>query len=323
MSQIIISTCHHPAYNLGLEEYLVDKGEDTLYLWQNDNTIVIGRNQNPYKECDVQKIGQDGVVLVRRKSGGGAVYHDLGNLNFTIIGPVEEDGVEKNFAYVSKTLGRLGIEAVFNGRNDIHVQGKKVSGNAFVQRKDVFCHHGTMLVDVNMGALGKYLTASKLKLKSKGVDSVKSRVLNLKDVKEDLTIQQLEEAFIAEYKQGRSQVFCQTYSQQDIQDNPEIMKYVEVYLSRDWVYGQSPQANIGYEHRFSWGIIEVDMLVEDGVVQKAYINTDSIINDNFSDLQTCICGKKFQADQIIQAIEDTIDNAQVKSDLVALVQSYQ
>src|SRR5699024_4486135 len=119
-SRIIISETFDPAYNLGLEEYLIETGENILYLWQNDNTIVIGRNQNPYRECNINKMKEDGIKLVRRRSGGGAVFHDMGNLNFTIISKKHEKNIEDNLQLVNEALSYKNIESVFNGRNDLH-----------------------------------------------------------------------------------------------------------------------------------------------------------------------------------------------------------
>ncbi|HEY4544131.1 MAG TPA: lipoate--protein ligase family protein, partial [Tissierellaceae bacterium] len=230
-SRIIISENYDPAYNLALEEYLIEKEESILYLWQNDKTIVIGRNQNPYKECNIDKIKKDKINLVRRRSGGGAVYHDLGNLNFTIISKKNNNNIEENFDFVNKALNSIGIESVFNGRNDLHVLDKKISGNAFFEENNIFCHHGTLLVDVDMNKLSQYLTASKLKLDSKGIKSIKSRVLNLKDLNENITIDLINDAFVKQYKLIHD-IDCVEYIyKEDIKRNKELMEKVKRYKS--------------------------------------------------------------------------------------------
>ena len=172
----------NPYKNLAVEEYLLLHCEDKeciLYLWQNQNTVVIGRNQNAWKECKVTKLEEENGHLARRLSGGGAVYHDLGNLNFTFLVNKDEYSLEKQLQVIINAMGRLGLKAEKSGRNDILIDGKKFSGNAFYEQEKHCYHHGTIMVDVNKEILSRYLTVSKDKLKSKGVDSVKSRVTNL------------------------------------------------------------------------------------------------------------------------------------------------
>ena len=188
-----------PYKNLALEEYLLDnvtEDECILYLWQNEKTVVVGRNQNPWKECLIKDLGQDQGRLVRRLSGGGAVYHDLGNLNFTFLVTKDNYNVAKQLDVIIKAVNNLGIPAIKSGRNDIIVEEKKFSGNAFYSTGDKCYHHGTILVDVDMPSLSKYLNVSKAKLKSKGVDSVKSRVANLIEYRHDLTIDRLKTELI-------------------------------------------------------------------------------------------------------------------------------
>ena len=187
----------NPYKNLAVEEYLLLHCEDKeciLYLWQNQNTVVIGRNQNAWKECKVTKLEEENGHLARRLSGGGAVYHDLGNLNFTFLVNKDEYSLEKQLQVIINAMGRLGLKAEKSGRNDILIDGKKFSGNAFYEQEKHCYHHGTIMVDVNMETLSRYLTVSKDKLKSKGVDSVKSRVTNLKEYLPELTLEELKKA---------------------------------------------------------------------------------------------------------------------------------
>jgi len=210
LHKIYVSKSNNPYFNLAFEEYLVKnaKTEDQIYyLWQNDNTVVIGRNQNPWKECAWEKLEEDGGKLVRRLSGGGAVFHDLGNLNFTIIRKDEELQIERNIGLITKALDKFAIEAYFTGKNDMVVEGYKISGNAFVEEEGILCHHGTMLIDADLTKLGNYLKASELKLKSKGIDSVVARVKNLKEFNSEITVEKIIKSFIDEFK---------------IQDNEEI-----------------------------------------------------------------------------------------------------
>ena len=188
-----------PYYNLALERSLFDfVDEDTviLYLWQNSHTIVIGKNQNAYAECKVDEFINDGGNLARRPSGGGAVYHDLGNLNFSIIC---KESIAKEHTYqriVKEALSYFGIVSEFNGRNDLTVDDKKFSGNAFYVKDDVLCQHGTILINSDFKELSKYLTPDISKLERNHVKSVESRVVNLSEISDQITVESMKEAMI-------------------------------------------------------------------------------------------------------------------------------
>ncbi|MCD7749357.1 MAG: lipoate--protein ligase, partial [Oscillospiraceae bacterium] len=186
-----------PHYNLAVEQQLletVQPGECILYLWQNQNTVVIGRNQNAWKECRVSRLESEGGTLARRLSGGGAVFHDLGNLNFTFLLPTADYDLRRQTAVILTACQSLGVPAVLSGRNDLTAEGKKFSGSAFYHNRGRSYHHGTLLVQVDMEKLGRYLNPSSAKLEAKGVDSVRARVVNLADIQPDITIPALKEA---------------------------------------------------------------------------------------------------------------------------------
>ena len=199
MYKYICSENTSPYYNLALERSLFDfVDEDTviLYLWQNSHTIVIGKNQNAYAECKVDEFINDGGNLARRPSGGGAVYHDLGNLNFSIIC---KESIAKEHTYqriVKEALGYFGIVSEFNGRNDLTVDDKKFSGNAFYVKDDVLCQHGTILINSDFKELSKYLTPDISKLERNHVKSVESRVVNLSEISDKITVESMKEAMI-------------------------------------------------------------------------------------------------------------------------------
>lgn len=199
MYKYICSENTSPYYNLALERSLFDfVDEDTviLYLWQNSHTIVIGKNQNAYAECKVDEFIKDGGTLARRPSGGGAVYHDLGNLNFSIIC---KESIAKEHTYqriVKETLRIFGIVSEFNGRNDLTVDDKKFSGNAFYVKDDVLCQHGTILINSDFKDLSKYLTPDISKLERNHVKSVESRVVNLSEISDKITVESMKEAMI-------------------------------------------------------------------------------------------------------------------------------
>lgn len=195
----ISSSSLEPHYNLALENYLFDFVNDDeviLFLWQNDNTIVIGRNQVVENECKKEDFLASGGTIVRRMSGGGAVYHDLGNLNYSLISKSKEKDRVIFHKIVADMLKSFSIETDFNGRNDILAGGRKFSGNAFYDNGTVYCQHGTLLVNSNIDRMTYFLTPDEKKLKRNGVKSVSSRVVNLSELKDSITVEQLFKSLI-------------------------------------------------------------------------------------------------------------------------------
>jgi lipoate-protein ligase A len=280
----------NPYFNLAFETYLVrhhQAGDASLYLWQNENTVVIGRNQNPWKECDLDYLKSTEGKLVRRLSGGGAVYHDLGNLNFTFISNDAADRIQKNIGIIIDALGQYGIRAQFSGKNDILAEGYKVSGNAFYTEVDTLCHHGTLLVDVDGSRLEKVLTVSKQKLASKGIDSVKARVKNLTALQSALTvdglIQRLNRAFLAAQDSINDPIAidAEKLLAGDLQDTlpnsaAEIKSLMTDFESWEWRFGASPVFNVQINERFPWGTVELYLQVEDGVVKAVTVTSDAL-----------------------------------------------
>lgn len=229
MYKYICSENTSPYYNLALERSLFDfVDEDTviLYLWQNSHTIVIGKNQNAYAECKVDAFISAGGTLARRPSGGGAVYHDLGNLNFSIIC---EESIAKEHTYqriVKEALDYFGIVSEFNGRNDLTVDDKKFSGNAFYVKDDVLCQHGTILINSDFKELSKYLTPDISKLERNHVKSVESRVVNLSEISDKITVESMKEAMI------------KTTNAVRIDETPEgskVEEYKKIFENDEWI----------------------------------------------------------------------------------------
>lgn len=271
---IYVATTHDCAANLAGEAYLIREDLDhTLYLWVNDPCIVIGRFQNPYSECNLLKMDEEGVQLVRRKSGGGAVYHDRGNLCFTLIGKKDSSTKEENFALVIAALAKLGIEAELSGRNDILSQGKKISGNAFQTTTTKFCHHGTLLITSDLSVMGNYLTPSSTKLASKAVKSVASRVGNLSEVKHDITTEEVESALI--------EAFCDKYGPThvtpiDFKELAEAQEDYRLFGDRSLILEKTPQFTHFVHHRFSWGECSLHMDVHKTKIIEVRLFTDSL-----------------------------------------------
>ena len=267
----------HPYKNLAVEEYLLlhcEPQECILYLWQNQNTVVIGRNQNAWKECKVESLEKNGGHLARRLSGGGAVYHDLGNLNFTFLVSKENYSIDRQLEVIVKAVQKLGAKAEKSGRNDILIDGKKFSGNAFYEQEQHCYHHGTLMMNVNKEMLSKYLTVSKEKLQSKGVDSVKSRVTNLVDYIPDLTLEALKKAL----REAFEEVYGLTSNECKMEDldQKEIEQRTKHFSSWDWRFGRKIDFQYEISKRFPWGQMNIQFQVDKGKIADVNVYSDSL-----------------------------------------------
>ena len=312
-TKIISSASNDPWYNLALEEYLlcsIKKNEVVLYLWQNKDTVVVGRNQNPWKECRCDEFEKDGGKLARRLSGGGAVFHDLGNLNFTFVMDKDLYDLNKQLNVILKSCKKIGINAEFTGRNDIVVEGKKFSGNAFYFGKNSAYHHGTILIDTNFKRLTKYLQVSKEKIVSKGIDSVSSRVVNLKSVKSSLTVEKmvekLKETFIEMYSDGVNEEIIIGDKNDNVQKEikKDMDKLYEKYSSWEWIYGKSPKFDVSFENRFVWGGIDIKLSLKDVHIQYAQIFSDAMNSDLIQNISEELKGIEFKQDAIVKTIKN-------------------
>lgn len=275
--RIFESSSFDPYRNIATEKYLlehVQSGCCILYLWQNQHTVVIGRNQNAWLECRTTLFEQEGGHLARRLSGGGAVYHDLGNLNFTFIMPDEDYDVDKQLSVIQRACKNLGIQAEKSGRNDLLANGQKFSGNAFYHSQGKAYHHGTLLVNADMDKLSRYLTPPKAKLEAKGVQSVRSRVTNLSSLCPGLTCEALKKELISAFG---SVYDCEPVPLVLGADAKEKIDTDAALLSGwDWLYGKQTPFSFSCEGRFDWGYILLQLQVESGTVVHADIYSDAM-----------------------------------------------
>ncbi len=278
-------------WNLATEEYLYENLErqfPTLLLYRDDKSIVIGRHQNPWKECAIQAMEEDGVAFCRRKSGGGAVYHDMGNSCYSFLTPVAPDvlplnvKVDNNKVLV-RALESLGIETELSERNDVHYQGKKVSGSAYqasLGKKDgtgrKTLHHGTMLLHADLVSLRKYLNPKKEKLVSKGVDSVKSPTTNLNVANPDLNHGTLCLAVIEEFlKLYPDQPYTiEDFTQEQMEQNERITEIYNEITTFEWKFIKTPEFENEIEETFDWGKVNISMKVVQGVIQESVVDID-------------------------------------------------
>lgn len=311
------SVSNDPHYNLAVEQYLLESAEDRciLYLWQNQNTVVIGRNQNPWKECRTTLLEEEGGHLARRLSGGGAVFHDLGNLNFTFLMPQADYDLERQLTVIQKAVCALGIPAEKSGRNDILTNGRKFSGNAFYKNGKQAYHHGTLLVDADMSKLSRYLNPSKAKLQSKGVDSVRSRVINLKEINPDLTIDMLKAAL--------KDAFCEVYglplqmlTEADLMES-RIRELTAHNESWNWNFGQKIPFTCECEERFPWGSLHLQLQVDNGVIHQAKIYSDSMDWESIPELEKVLVGCRFEHAALKAKLESS--NLEIAQDIYEML----
>lgn len=296
-TRVVISRQMVPYYNMGLEAYLlyhVEPGECILYLWQNRRTVVIGKNQNSWKECKVHRLEEDGGYLARRLSGGGAVFHDEGNLNFTFLVRRADYDVEKQMEVVLQAVRMYGVDARRTGRNDLVVEGKKFSGHAFYQSGDFCYHHGTILLHVNKEDMSKYLQVSDAKLKSKGVDSVRSRVENLSVYVPRITVTDMEQCLIA--------AFSRVYEREAAMlpesrlNREEIQKLTDGFASWQWRYGRKIPFQYQAANRYSWGEVEIQIDVNEGVLQHINLYSDSLDTELLERIRHTLEGQIWKKD---------------------------
>ncbi len=277
--QYVVSNQTNPFWNVAVENYLLSRDvEDTvvMYLWKNRRTVVIGQNQNPFSECNVDALLADGGYVMRRTTGGGAVYHDDGNINFSFVAPPDLYSQQRHFDVIRLALQHYGLQAEVSGRNDLLCQGRKFSGNAFSKGRYMRLHHGTILIAGNMHDLERYLRVKPAKLQKHGVASVRSRVVNLSalaDVTSLNIVNPLIEAFASVYGQQPEQV-----SFDNLVETAEVRSLYEKYSSDDWLYGRWRHFTASQTAQFEWGGVELSLSVDEekSIITDVVIATDAL-----------------------------------------------
>lgn len=306
------SHCFDPYRNLAVEQVLLEsvkEGQCILYLWQNENTVVIGRNQNPWKECATSLLEEEGGKLARRLSGGGAVFHDLGNLNFTFLLPQGDFDTERQLKVIQTALKSFGIETEISGRNDLTANAQKFSGNAYYKNGVQAYHHGTLLVSADMSKLSRYLTPSKAKLQSKGVDSVRSRVVNLKELNPEITIEGLKVALAEAFSEVYG-VPSNTLMESGL-DQSRIAELTCRNRSWEWNFGQKMPFTMECQDRFPWGSIQIQLEIQHGLIHSAQVWTDAMDFRLAPKIQQALTGCAFTKDALSERLTNEPDILQL------------
>lgn len=294
---------NHDAYfNLASEEYLLKvKGGYFFYLWRNAPSVIIGVNQNAFSEVNFSYTHSHGIKVVRRMTGGGAVYHDLENINYTVIAPHDEtvDNYKKFTAPVIEYLRTLGVNAEFSGRNDITVDGKKISGNAQTVYDGRIMHHGTLLFNTDMSVLSDALKPNKLKIESKGIKSVRARVTNIYDC---LPVKMSADEFLrglCEFFKKDKEEYVLT--EKDIEAIEKLKN--EKYSKYEWNVGRSPVGKNKVERRFPFGTVAVNFDTENGVIKNTAITGDFFSLLPIYGLEKRLDGVRFNKESLSDALK--------------------
>lgn len=304
-----------PRINLAIEEYALktmDVDKDSFFLFYiNEPSIIIGKNQNTIEEINTDFVESNGIHIVRRLSGGGAVYHDLGNLNFSFI--TKDDGDSfRNFKKFTQpivdALKEMGVDAELSGRNDILAEGRKISGNAQFSTKGRMFSHGTLMFDTEIDAVVSALKVRKDKIESKGIKSIRSRVANIMEfLEEPITIENFRLTLLHSIFGGEEQVKTIELTEEDWTNIHALSK--ERYANWEWNYGKSPAFNMSHSERFPTGGIDVRLQVKNGVIEDAHIYGDFFGLGNVSDVESHLIGVNYERN----AIADSLGNLDIST----------
>ncbi|HGD4340712.1 TPA: lipoate--protein ligase [Streptococcus agalactiae] len=310
----IVNTSNDPAYNVALEAYAFQKLTDIdeiFILWINEPAIIIGRHQNTIQEINKEFIDKNGIHVVRRLSGGGAVYHDLNNLNYTIISNNTQEGAF-DFQTFSKpvidTLAKLGVKAEFTGRNDLEINGQKIAGNAQAYYKGRMMHHGCLLFDVDMSVLGQALKVSKDKIESKGIKSVRARVTNIVDhLSDKITVQEFSDAILAQMKEEYPEMDEYVLSDAELSEIQAMRD--NQFATWDWTYGKAPEYTIERGVRYPAGKITTYANVENSTIKSVKIFGDFFGVKPVDDIEKMLEGVRYDYKDVLAALK-TVDTSQ-------------
>lgn len=289
-----------PYFNMAAEEYIVHAFQDDVFmLWQNSPAIVVGRNQNTLSEINYDYVREHNIAVVRRLSGGGAVFHDLGNLNFTFVQQRREHFSDfSHFTMpIIEVLAEMGIKAENSGRNDLTIDGRKFSGNAQCVIGDRMIHHGTLMLNITLNHLADALKVKPGKIKSKGIQSVRSRVTNINEhLKSPITIDEFIDKISAHIRCAYPDITPYEFSEKDKEAIQKLAD--EKYRTWEWVYGYSPKYNFYKEYRYAAGGIETHLKVEHGIIIQAKFFGDFFGEHPIEELEQLLIGAHHEREEL-------------------------
>ncbi|MBR1517736.1 MAG: lipoate--protein ligase [Bacteroidales bacterium] len=319
--QLVISNQTNPHLNVAVENYLVSCDAPdtiTLYLWKNHRTVVIGQNQNPYAECDVELLESEGGYLMRRRTGGGAVYHDDGNINFSFVVPPAHYDQLRQFRVLMKAVESYGLHCELSGRNDVLCDGRKFSGNAFSRGTHQYLHHGTILIAGNVDDMRRYLKVKPSKLSRHGVASVRSRVVNLSElaaVTSDNIVPRLVDAFEQEYG---GQVVETAFDQ--LRTLPAVQRLYDEFASDEWRFARWRSFHAERHGSFDWGEVELSLVVDEAsrTITDIEVSTDCLMVSLVDELRRHLIGaSSVSAPPLDPSLQPEL--AQIISDIDGLI----
>lgn len=302
-----------PHINLAIEEYALknlDINETFLLFYINEPSIIIGKNQNTIEEINTEYVEENGIHVVRRLSGGGAVYHDLGNLNFSFI--TKDDGESfHNFRKFTEpvvaALRKLGVNAELSGRNDLVVEGRKISGNAQFSTKGRMFSHGTLMLDSEIDAIVSALKVKKDKIESKGIKSVRSRVANISEfLPQKISIEEFRSMLLKSIFNDSEEIPQYHLTEEDWKNIHELSK--KRYQNWDWNYGRSPKFNLQHSHRFPVGQIDIRLEVNKGNIENCKIYGDFFGVGDVSEIEQKLTGLRYEK----KVIDDVLDGLDIQ-----------
>lgn len=296
-------TCRDPYHNIAVEEILmrhVPEDAVTLFLWQNERTVVIGRNQDARGECRTDLLAAEGGHLARRLSGGGAVYHNTGNLNFTFCAPEALYDVARQVAVIARAAASFGISVERTGRNDIMAEGRKFSGNAFYKSHGRCYHHGTILIAEDMANMVRYLDTSTSKLHTKSVKSVPARVVNLAELSPAVTTET--------FRRAMADAFCEVYglsaerlSEADLPAS-ELSAREAFFSSEEWLYGRTFDTDRTLAGRWDWGFLRLHLAVRGGVISDAAVDSDGLASELIAKIPEAAIGAAYEREALLACL---------------------
>ncbi|HBX47448.1 MAG TPA: lipoate--protein ligase [Clostridiaceae bacterium] len=290
----------NPYFNLACEEYILKEfNEECFMLWRNSPCIVVGKNQNTLSEINKDYVDKNNITIVRRLSGGGAVFHDLGNINFTFISNQKETFNDfKRFTVpIIDALKQLNVNAEFSGRNDLTIDGKKFSGNAQYCYKNRVLHHGTLLFSANVKDISQSLNVKEKKFEGKAVKSVKSRVTNISShLKSPMKVEEFIEFLMNYVVNNYAESKLYTLTEEDIKNIGKLAD--EKYSTWEWNYGSSPKYSYKNEMKCKGGLIEFNCNIEKGYIKDAKFFGDFFGIYDVSDIETALKGTKYTEDAV-------------------------